>query len=222
MSLTQSEILLSTIEEFKTSSQSQLGSPLTDVGLKPDQAQHIESLAEAVEAKNPYRYPLLYKPQLLDGVWLLHYSNSREIRALSRLKWGFQVAKVYQVIDVASRSFLNQALVTHKLGLLSGFVLVTAVFTPAKEDSPLPNDKLNIQFQKRYLAINKIGNISTPKLTPFKVVEARNPQGKVPSFKITYLDEFLRIGRGGDGGLYILSKSQDNLSEFYLPRRQHS
>lgn len=211
LTLTESATLLSTIEELKTPSQAQLGTPLTDVTIKPTDAQKIESLAQALEAKNPYLYPLLYKPQLLDGVWLLHYSTSREIRSLTKFKLGFQLGKVYQVIDVASSSFLNQAFVKHKLGLVSGFVLVTAVFEAAKDDSCLPNNKLNIQFLKRYLAISKLANIPTPKLTPFKVVEARNPKGRMPTFTITYLDEFLRIGRGGDGGLYILTKSQDNL-----------
>lgn len=211
LTLNESETLLSTIEELKTTSQAKLGAPLTDVTLNPTDAAKIESLAQSLEAKNPYLYPLLYKPELLNGVWLLHYSTSREIRSLTRLKFGFQVAKVYQVIDVASNSFLNQAFVEHKLGILSGFVLVTAVFAAAKNDSGLPDNKLNIQFLKRYLAITKLACVSTPKLTPFKEVDARNPQGRIPTFTITYLDEFLRIGRGGDGGLYVLSKSQDNL-----------
>lgn len=213
ITLTESADLLSTIEQLKNTTQVQLGAPLTDVQIKPEDAQKIETLAQALEAKNPYLYPLLYKPELLDGVWILHYSTSSEIRSLTRLKFGFQLGKVYQVIDVASQSFLNQAFVQHKLGLLSGFVLVTAVFEAAKDNSPLPNNKLNIQFLKRYLAISKIANIPTPQLTPFKVVEARNPRGRTPTFTITYLDEFLRLGRGGDGGLYILSKSQDNLLE---------
>ncbi len=204
----ETKTLLSTIEQLKTSSQAKLGSPLTDVGLNPTDAAKIESLAQSLEAKNPYRYPLLYKPGLLNGVWLLHYSTSREIRALTRLKFGFKVAKVYQVVDVASNSFLNQAFVEHQLGLVSGFVLVTAVFALAKNDSGLPDNQLNIQFLKRYLAITKLAGIATPQLTPFKEVNARNPQGRVPTFTITYLDEFLRIGRGGDGGLYILSKSE--------------
>ncbi len=67
---------------------------------------------------------------------------------------------------------------------------------------------LNDFVQKRYLAIEKIAGITTPQLNPFKIVPARNPKGRVPIFEITYLDETLRIGRGGDGGLYILSKTE--------------
>lgn len=203
--------LLRKINSLKTPSQAKLGSPLTDVQLSTEAKEEIASITATLESQNPYRYPLLYKPELLDGVWELNYSTSREIRALSKLKWGLKVGKVYQVIDLESQSFLNQALVSHKSGLISGFVLVTAIFEAAKEDSPLPDNKLNIQFQQRYLAISQIAGIKTPQLIPFKSVPARNPKGKTPSFQITYLDEFLRIGRGGDGGLYILSKSSDYL-----------
>lgn len=211
MQSTECETLLKKLEQLKTPTQAKLGSPLTDLQLNESSQQEINSLVTTIETKNPYRYPLLHKPELLDGVWLLHYSTSREIRSLTKLKLGFQVGKIYQVIDLESKSFFNQALVSHKLGLVSGFVLVTAVFEPAKQDLPIPDKTLNIQFQKRYLAISKLGNIKTPQLTPFKEVEARNPQGRMPTFEITYLDEFMRIGRGGDGGVYILTKSQDKL-----------
>ena len=59
------------------------------------------------------------------------------------------------------------------------------------------------------MAIDKNAGVTTPKLNPFKIVPARNPKGRVPVFDITYLDETLRIGRGGDGGIYILSKSDN-------------
>ena len=68
---------------------------------------------------------------------------------------------------------------------------------------------MNIDFKKRYLAIDKISGVTTPKLNPLKIVPAQNPKGRVPVFDITYLDETLRIGRGGDGGVYILSKSDN-------------
>ncbi|GBF79988.1 PAP/fibrillin family protein [Aphanothece sacrum] len=199
--------LLTTIEKLKTPGQIKRGSPLTNVKLNDKVAKEIEYLTQCVEAKNPNLYPLLYAVNLLDGIWKLEYSTSREIRALTSLKYGFQVGAVYQVIDLKTKSFFNQAFVQHSLRLLSGNVLVTATFEPAKENGcPLPNQKLNINFDKRYLSIEKIGQIPTPKLSPFKVVPARNPPQRIPTFNITYLDENLRIGRGGDGGLYILSK----------------
>lgn len=199
--------LLSIIEELKTPSDLKRGSPITDVQLDQKIAQKIESLIEQVEAKNPKLYPLLYGINLLDGVWQLQYSTAREIRSLTSLKYGLTLGSVYQVIDLATKSFFNQAFVKHRLGLISGYVLVTATFEIAKDNySPLPDKRLNIDFKKRYLAIETIGNLSTPQLNPFKIVPARNPKGRVPSFDITYLDDNLRIGRGGDGGLYVLSK----------------
>ena len=69
--------------------------------------------------------------------------------------------------------------------------------------------KINVNFDKRYLAIEKIVGINTPKLNPFKVVAANNPQGIIATLDITYLDETLRIGRGGDESLFILQKVND-------------
>jgi hypothetical protein len=212
------EQLLTTIGEQRNSGQVSRSSPITDVKLNPKTKHNIESLTESLEALNPNLYPLLYCPQLLDGVWQLNYATAGEIRRLSSLKYGLQVGAVYQVIDLKSQSFFNQAFVTHKLGLISGYVLVTAIFEAAKDNSsPLPNETLSINFKKRYLSIQKIAQIKTPNFDPFKIVPANNPRQRVPSFKITYLDEDLRIGRGGDGGLYILSKSPNNttIQDYY-------
>ncbi|MEB3309666.1 MAG: PAP/fibrillin family protein [Snowella sp.] len=184
------------------------GAPLTNAKLDANLVQEIEQLTESLEAVNPNLYPLLHRPQLLDGAWQLNYSTAREIRSLDKLPYGFKVGKVYQVIDVTSQSFLNLAFVKHALNLASGYVKVTANFELAKMNgSALPDKRVNVQFRDRIFAIQKITGINTPKLDPLKVVAARGPVGRIPSLDITYIDETMRIGRGGDGSLFILSKA---------------
>ena len=196
--------LLAIIEPLQAQRQ---GSPLTNLRLDPKAIAEIEQLTVALEAVNPKLYPLLYAPQLLDGIWLLHYSTAREIRSLDKLPLGLQLGKVYQAIDVANQVFFNQAFVKHPLGLVSGYVKVTATFEIAKEPgSPLPDKRLNVQFSERIIAIQSITGFKTPRLDPCKIVEARGPQGRIPTLDITYLDETMRIGRGGDGSLFVLSK----------------
>ena len=183
------------------------GSPITDLEVKSKDVQDIEMLAANLEKLSPFPEPLTYAAQLLDGAWLLEYSTAREIRSLRNLPLGFLVGKIYQVIDVATASFENKAWVEHKSGLLSGYVRVTATFEPALETEQPSKHKINVNFKQRFIAITKIIGIKTKLLDPAKVVEAKNPEGRIPSLDITYIDETMRIGRGGDGSLFILSRA---------------
>ncbi|BDI15847.1 fibrillin [Nostoc cf. commune SO-36] len=201
------EKLQATLEKIKTKSD---GSPVTDLQLDKILVEEIEQLTAELESVNPNLNPLLYATSLLEGAWQLQYSTAREIRSLVSLPLGLKLGKVYQVIDVANKLFFNLAKVKHPFGLVSGYVKVTASFEPAKEDlEPLPNKRINVYFDKRYLSIEKIVGINTPLLNPFKVVSANNPTSRTATLDITYLDETLRIGRGGDGSLFILTKSYD-------------
>lgn len=186
------------------------GSPLTNRTLDPATCQEIEQLVTAIEAVNPNLSPLLYAPQLLNGTWLLNYSTAREIRALDKLPLGLQVGRIYQIIDVASQAFLNQAFVRHPLGLAAGYVKVTARFEIAKPDGALlPDKRINVEFLQRTIAIQRLLGIPTPQLDPAKVVPAKSPEGRIPFLEITYIDEDLRIGRGGEGSLFVLTKAAE-------------
>ncbi len=186
------------------------GAPVTNIKIKPNLAEEIERMVVQLEAQNPNYRPLLYKPLLLNGTWLLLYSTAREILNLASLPLGLKVGKIYQIIDVESRQFFNQAFVRHPLGLISGSVKVTATFEPVIDDNKLPNNRINVFFEQRYIAISNILGVKTPQLEPARVVPARNPVGRIPSLEITYLDENFRIGRGGDGSLFVLIKSELN------------
>ncbi|MGL5831861.1 MAG: PAP/fibrillin family protein [Waterburya sp.] len=199
--------LLEEIEQLKNNQKTLVNSPITDLEIQPQKVQLIETLTQALEKLNPFQRPLLYGINLLDGAWLLQYSTAREIRSLKRLPLGFLVGKVYQIINVNNASFENKAWVQHSSGLLSGYVRITATFEAEKqEDLPLPNQKIKIDFKQRFLGINQILGIKTNLLDPIRVVEAKNPIGRTPSLDITYVDETMRIGRGGDGSLFILTK----------------
>jgi hypothetical protein len=198
--------LLDKIAALKQQTDILADTPITDLEINRQQIEEIAILTETLEKLNSYPRPLLYSVNLLDGAWLLQYSTAREIRALKRLPWGFLVGKIYQIIDVNTASFENKAWVQHGSGLLSGYVRVTAEFEPALEEDRLPSRKINVDFQQRFIGINKVLGIKSKLLDPVKVVKAGNPQGRIPSLTITYIDETMRIGRGGDGSLFILTK----------------
>jgi hypothetical protein len=205
--LTTRQNLLSVIEQLKNNQKTLVDAPITDLEIQPQKVQLIETLTLALEELNPFSRPLLYASSLLDGAWLLQYSTAREIRALKRLPLGFLVGKIYQTIDVNTASFENKAWVQHSSGLLSGYVRVTATFEPEKQgDEQLPNQKINIDFKQRFLGIEQILGVKTKLFDPIRVVEARNPIGRIPSLNLTYIDETMRIGRGGDGSLFILTR----------------
>ena len=191
------------------------GSPITNLKLAPDLVAEIERITEELEGLNPNLYPLIHSPHLLQGTWRLLYSTAREIRSLDSLPLGLKVGQVYQALDVGSKSFFNLAFVKHPLGVVSGYVKVTARFEPVKVNgSPLPDKRINVYFDKRSSSIQKIFGFPTPTLDPIKVVQARSPQGRTPCLDITYLDENFRIGRGGDNSLFILVTSED-IPEFH-------
>ena len=198
------EKLQGTIKNIETRND---GSPVTNLKLEKTLEKEIEQLTTDLESLNLHPQPLLHTPNLLEGTWQLLYSTAREIRSLDSLPLGLKVGKVYQVINIANKTFFNLAQVQHPLKLISGYVKVTASFEPAINTSSLADRRINVYFDKRYLAIEKIVGIDTPKLNPFKVVAANNPRGRVATLDITYLDENFRIGRGGDESLFILNKA---------------
>jgi len=201
------EKLLTEIERLRKEKSTLVGAPITDLDIQPQSVSAIEAMTQTLEGLNPFPQPLLSAENLLNGAWLLQYSTAREIRSLKRLPLGFQVGKIYQIIDVNQTSFENKALVQHRLGWLSGYVRVTATFEPAKEgENILSNQQINVNFQQRFLGIQQILGIETGWLDPMRVVEVKNPVGRIPSLKITYLDETMRIGRGGDESLFILTR----------------
>ncbi|MDY7019966.1 MAG: PAP/fibrillin family protein [Cyanobacteriota bacterium] len=204
------EKLLTNLQSIQSQFGTVEGAPITNKTIPADVAEDIEVIVTQLEAMNPNYRPLLFNPKLLNGSWQLLYSTAREIRNLSSLPLGLKVGKVYQVIDVASQSFVNQAFVQHSLGFIAGEVKVTARFETVVDDRNLPDNRINVYFQQRYLGISNILGAKTPSLNPARIVPAQGPTGRTPYLEITYLDETFRIGRGGEGSLFVLLRSNSN------------
>lgn len=201
--------LLTTIEDLGKQKGLDKNVPITNSIISSEIATKIETITQSLESLNPFPQPLLYGLNLLEGIWQLNYSTAREIRSLNALPFGFQLQEVYQIINTEKASFFNIAFVKHSSKLIKGYVKVTANFAPAIDENVMvPQKRINVDFQKRYIYISKILGIKTPYFEPIQVFNANNPPGRTPCLDITYLDESLRIGRGGEGSLFILSKQE--------------
>lgn len=203
----QKQALIQAIATVATQQNLAEGVPLTDIALDNTTIQQLENQTIVLEKQNPNPQPLRTNPELLNGTWQLIYSTAREIRTLTTLPLGFKLGKVYQAIDVASGSFFNQAFCRHNSNLLAGYVMVTATFSKAPTPADgIPDRKINVNFLKRSIFIQEAFGIKLAAKKPVKVVDARPPIGRIPSLTITYLDDSMRIGRGGDGSLFVLQK----------------
>ena len=183
--------------------------PLTHLDLGEESQADLETLITALEDLTPYPAPLRQGSELLNGTWVLVYSDAQEIARLATLPLGLRTGQVCQIVDVETLSFENKANVRHQWGLLAGFVRVTAVFEPTPNlGRKMRNRRINVDFQTRFFSITKMLGIPTPFFDPIRSVDVNNPPEVVPSLEITYLDEEVRIGRGGEGSLFVLVKEE--------------
>jgi len=207
------QALLAAIANLKATYPKADNAPITDLDLTEEERADLETLIANLEALTPYPAPLRQGTELLNGTWVLDYSDAQEIARLATLPLGLRTGKICQIIDVETSSFENRAEVRHRWGLLSGYVRVTAVFEPTPDPSrKVRNRRINVDFQTRFFAIQKLLGIPTPFFDPIRTVQVENPPDRIPSLEITYLDETLRIGRGGEGSLFLLTKEQEALT----------
>jgi hypothetical protein len=175
--------------------------------LDQQQLGELKGAIAALEAVTPYPAPLRQGIELLDGSWLLRYSDAGEITSIAtRTKFGLRLAGIYQTIDVAGRSFENRAYVQNRWVGLVGAVAVTARFEPATTPRSVVNRRINVFFEQTSLSITQVLGLKTPLLNPLKVIPITPPEDKMPCLDLVYLDETLRLGRGGEGSIFVLTK----------------
>lgn len=177
-------------------------------GILADDAQRRSILATIaqLEDRNPTPKPI-EALNLLDGDWRLLYTTSRGILGIDQVPF-LKLGQVYQCIRAPEAKLYNIAEVSG-LPLLDGIVSVSARFKPISER------RVDVKFERSLIGLNRLIDYQSPSYfiqqlesgRKFAAIdfslESRDQQGWLD---ITYLDEDLRIGRGNEGSVFVLTK----------------
>ncbi|GBF82735.1 PAP/fibrillin family protein [Aphanothece sacrum] len=170
-----------------------------------DRVRVLSSL-EQLEDHNPTPKPL-EALDLLEGNWRLLYTTSRGILGLDKVPL-LQLGQIYQCIRTTDCKLYNIAEIVG-VPFLEGIVSVAARFEIISEK------RVNVKFERYIIGSQKLLGYQSPnqlieeieagkKFFPIDFsMENREQNGWL---EITYLDEDLRVARGNEGNVFVLSK----------------
>ncbi len=168
--------------------------------------QAILSAIAQLEDYNPTPRPV-EAAELLNGDWRLLYTTSRALLNLD----GFPLLKlgqIYQCVRVEASKIYNIAEL-YGLPYLEGIVSVAAKFEPTSER------RVQVKFERSILGLRSLIGYESPVKFINEIesgkkfvavdfgLDAREQQGWLD---VTYLDSDLRIGRGNEGSVFVLTK----------------
>ncbi|MFZ4640910.1 MAG: PAP/fibrillin family protein [Nodosilinea sp.] len=182
-----------------------------DRGLKATSADRlaVQAAVTRLEDCNPTADPLK-APQLLNGNWRLLYTTSTELLNLGRLPLT-SLGSIYQAIRLEENRIYNLAEVVGPPGL-SGLVAVTARLEATSQR------RVKVYFERGVFGLQSLLGYSHPdqfihtlqtnrKLSLLQGIDFTiNSQREPGWLEITYLDGNLRISRGNQGNLFVLTR----------------
>lgn len=159
-----------------------------------------------LEDRNPTPRPI-EAGELLDGNWRLLYTTSKGLLNIDQLPL-LKLGQIYQCIRVKTQSVYNIAEI-YGLPYLEGIVSVVAKFEPVSER------RVQVKFERSIVGLQRLISYQSPtdfiqqieagkKFTAIDTkLDSSRQQGWLD---ITYLDTDMRIGRGNEGSVFVLSK----------------
>ena len=171
------------------------------------QKQAILAAIANLEDFNPTPRPV-EASNLLDGDWRLIYTTSKALLNLDRIPFC-KLGQIYQCIRVNTTSVYNIAEI-YGLPYLEGLVSVAAKFEPISER------RVQVKFQRSIVGLKRLIDYSSPASfiqqieagKKFPAIDAAINSDKQQGWlDITYIDSDLRIGRGNEGSVFVLSKT---------------
>jgi hypothetical protein len=172
------------------------------------QKSAIFSAVAYLEETNPTPKPT-EAAALLTGDWQLLFTTSKDLLGFDRLPL-VKLGQIYQCVRAAEGKIYNVAELT-TLPLLEGLVSVCASFTVVSDLRVKVNFERFVIGSQRLVGYQNVSDFirlleSGKKLRAIdSVIKNREQRGWLET---TYLDEEIRIGRGNEGSLFVLRKTQ--------------
>jgi PAP_fibrillin len=173
--------------------------------------QAILATVTALESRNPHPRPLTTAIDLLAGDWRLLYTSSQSLLGIDKFPL-VKLGTIYQCLRPKTSAVYNIAEVSSIIPGLNGIVSIVAKFTPTTES------RVNVEFNRSVIGLQKLINYSTPerlitaiengqKFTAIDLPINRKADRAPAWLEVTYLDESMRISRGNEGSIFILTKA---------------
>ncbi len=166
----------------------------------------VLSAIQQLEDTNPTPKPLEAK-ELLEGDWRLLYTTSKSILGLDRFPL-LKLGQIYQCIRTAEAKVYNIAEI-EGMPFMEGMVSVAGRFEPTSAK------RVNVIFERSIIGLQRFLGYKSPhkfieqleagkKFLPLDFgIENRDRNAWLD---ITYLDEDMRLGRGNEANLFVLTR----------------
>jgi hypothetical protein len=197
--------------------------------------QAIASMVARIEDLNPTAAPLS-APELLAGDWRLLYTTSQELLGIDKVPFANlgniyqcvrpEQGRIYNIAEIKTLPYCD-ALVS----VVADFTPAPAELQSQSETTPsqgsatatanitaLSDRRVNVKFSRGVIGLQGLLGYESPaqyvakleatdKMTLLQGVDfSINSDRQQGWLEITYLDEDLRIGRGNQGSLFVLTK----------------
>ena len=168
----------------------------------------IMAAIDRLELSNPNPRPVEC-PHLLEGNWRLLYTTSRELLNIDRLPLA-KLGNIYQCVRTQEAKIYN-------IAELSGLPYLEAVVSVSAGFEAESSTRVQVKFERNITGFQRligyespdrlISAIETGQTYKFKALDIQINTDRKGWLDITYLDNDLRIGRGNEGNVFVLTKT---------------